>query len=62
MRLIINDILSEEDRNAIMVGESEVNTPYFDLNAIDRISYTLSKRDEHFLNVCPGLLGMSVLK
>ena len=56
MRLIINDILSEEDRNAIMVGESEVNTPYFDLNAIDRISYTLSKRDEHFFECLSWLI------
>lgn len=55
MRLIINDVLSEEDRNAIVVGESEVNTPYFDLNAIDCISYTLSKRDKHFLSACLGL-------
>lgn len=55
MRLIINDVLSEEDRNAIVVGESEVNTPYFDLNAIDCISYTLSKRDKHFFECCLGL-------
>jgi superfamily II DNA or RNA helicase len=56
MRMIINDVLSEEDRNAIVVGESEVNTPYFDLNAIDRISYTLSKRDEHFFECLSWLI------
>ncbi len=56
MRLIINDILSEEDRCAIVVGESEVNTPYFDLNAIERISNTLSKRDEHFFECLSWLI------
>ena len=56
MRLIINDVLSEEDRNAIVVGESEVNTPYFDLNAIDCISYTLSKRDKHFFECLSWLI------
>lgn len=56
MRMIINDVLSEEDRNAIVVGESELNTPYFDLNAIDRISYTLSKRDEHFFECLSWLI------
>ena len=56
MRMIINDVLSEEDRNAIVVGESEVNTPYFDLSAIDRISYTLSKRDEHFFECLSWLI------
>lgn len=56
MRMIINDVLSEDDRNAIVVGESEVNTSYFDLTAIDRISYTLSKRDEHFFECLSWLI------
>lgn len=56
MRMIINDVLSEEDRNAIVVGESELNTPYFDLTAIDHISYTLSKRDEHFFECLSWLI------
>ena len=56
MRMIINDVLSEEDRTAIVVGESEVNTPYFDLNAIDHISYTLSKHDEHFFECLSWLI------
>lgn len=56
MRMIINDVLSEEDRNAIAVGESEVNMPYFNLNAIDRIAYTLSKRDEHFFECLSWLI------
>ena len=56
MRMIINDVLSEEDRNAIVVGESEIITPYFDLNAIDRMSYTLSKRDEHFFECLSWLI------
>lgn len=56
MRMIINDVLSEEDRNAIVVGESDIITPYFDLNAIDRISYTLSKRDKHFFECLSWLI------
>ena len=56
MRMIINDVLSEEDRSAIVVGESEINTPYFDLNAIDHISYTLSKHDEHFFECLSWLI------
>lgn len=56
MRMIINDVLSEEDRNAMVVAESDINTPYFDLTAIDRISYTLSKRDEHFFECLSWLI------
>lgn len=56
MRMIINDVLSEDDRNAIVIGESDVITPYFDLNAIDRISYTLSKRDKHFFECLSWLI------
>lgn len=56
MRMIINDVLSEEDRTAIVVGESEINTPYFDLNAIGHISYTLSKHDEHFFECLSWLI------
>lgn len=56
MRMIINDVLSEEDRNAIVVGESGITTPYFDLNAIDCISYTLSKRDKHFFECLSWLI------
>lgn len=56
MRMIINDVLSEEDRNAIVLGESDIITPYFDLNAIDRISYTLSKRDKHFFECLSWLI------
>lgn len=56
MRMIINDVLSEDDCNAIVVGESDVITPYFDLNAIDRISYTLSKRDKHFFECLSWLI------
>lgn len=56
MRMIINDVLSEDDCNAIVVGESDVITPYFDLNAIDHISYTLSKRDKHFFECLSWLI------
>lgn len=56
MRMIINDVLSEDDCNAIVVGESDIITPYFDLNAIDCISYTLSKRDKHFFECLSWLI------
>src|SRR5574344_1754595 len=37
MRLIINDILSENDKDAIEVGESEIELPFFDLYDIESV-------------------------
>lgn len=56
MRMIINDVLSEQDINAIVKGESDTDMPFFNLNAIEDISYTLSKRDEHFFECLSWLI------
>lgn len=45
MRLIINDILSENDKDAIEVGESEIELPFFDLYDIESVRGRLSKRN-----------------
>ena len=37
MRLIVNDILTEEDKNAIADGASDVEIPYFDVSDIQKI-------------------------
>ena len=50
MRMIINDVLSEEDKTAMIVGESDVCMPFFNLSRIDEMTYTLSKRDQHFFD------------
>ena len=48
MRMVINDVLSVEDQQAFMVGETDVMIPYFDLQNIQEIKRTLSERDKHF--------------
>ena len=56
MRLIINDILSEEDKDAIMVGESDASIPFFNLQNIGDIKKTLSERDCHFFECLAWLI------
>lgn len=56
MRMIINDILSEEDQNAIYAGESDWDLPYFDLNRLNDISKILSRRDMHFFECLAWLI------
>lgn len=56
MRMIINDILSEDDKKAIMVGEESVELPYFDLHNIEKIQKTLSDRDKHFFECLSFLI------
>lgn len=56
MRMIINDILSEEDKDAIMVSEEPVEIPYFDLSNIENIKHTLSERDTHFFECLSYLI------
>lgn len=49
MRMIINDILSIEDRNAFCVAEdNNAAIPYFDLSDIQQLKSVLSKRGKHF--------------
>ena len=56
MRLIVNDILTEEDKNAIADGTSDVEIPYFDVSDIRKIKETLSERDNHFFNCLAWLI------
>lgn len=57
MRLIINDILTENDKNAIAKGiNSEMSLPYFDLSDIENTYETLSERDKHFFDCISWLI------
>ena len=57
MRLIINDILTENDKNAIAKGVNpNTDLPYFDLSDIENIYETLSERDKHFFDCISWLI------
>ncbi len=59
MRIIINDVLSQKDKNAIKNGINQANS-YFEDGIIDNIkilSKTLSKQDEHFFNCLSYLIA-----
>ena len=56
MRLIVNDILTEEDKKAIADGAGDVEIPYFDVSDIQKIKETLSERDNHFFNCLAWLI------
>lgn len=56
MRMVINDILSMDDKHAIMAGESDVTIPYFDLQNLQEVKNTLSERDKHFFECLAWLI------
>jgi superfamily II DNA or RNA helicase len=56
MRLIINDMLSDEDKSAILNGTQSADLPFFDLNDLEAMKATLSKRDEHFFECLAWLI------
>ena len=56
MRLIVNDILTEEDKKAIANGELDVPIPYFDITNIEQLKNTLSERDTHFFDCLAWLI------
>lgn len=56
MRLIINDILSNEDKKAILKGESQAFIPIFDLSNIQSIKDSLSERNKHFFDCLAWLI------
>ena len=56
MRMVINDILSMDDKLAIMAGESDVTIPYFDLQNLQEVKNTLSERDKHFFECLAWLI------
>lgn len=56
MRLIINDVLTEEDRDAIAAGYDDSLIPFFDLQNIQALKDTLSERDRHFFECLAWLI------
>ena len=56
MRFVINDILTEDDKNAISLGVGEAEIPYFNMNNIEAIKATLSERDQHFFECLSWLI------
>lgn len=56
MRLVINDILAADDKQAIMVGESDISLPYFDLRNIEGLHNALSERNRHFFECLAWLI------
>ena len=56
MRMIINDILSSDDVGAISMAHDGNDLPFFDLNNLEQLSYTLNKRDRHFFECLAWLI------
>ena len=56
MRLIINDILTDQDKQAIANGEQNSPIPFFDLSDIEKLKQTLSERDAHFFDCLAWLI------
>lgn len=55
MRLIINDILTEQDKAAFVNGTLD-NLPFFDLDDLEKLKSTLSERDAHFFECLSWLI------
>ena len=55
MRLIINDILTEQDKAAFVNGTLD-NLPFFDLDDLEKLKSTLSERDTHFFECLSWLI------
>ena len=56
MRMVINDVLSIDDQQAIVLGEKDFFVPYFDLQDINEVKRTLSERDKHFFECLAWLI------
>jgi superfamily II DNA or RNA helicase len=57
MRLIINNILSERDKNAIVAGTQEEKTTLFDFSDIETLKKVLSEKDKHFFECLSWLIA-----
>ena len=55
MRLIINDILTEQDKVAFANGSLD-NLPFFDITNLEKLKSTLSERDAHFFECLSWLI------
>lgn len=62
MRLIINDILTEQDRNAISIGAKAEDIPFFNIADIENLKNTLSERDAHFFDCLAWLIRSNRLE
>ncbi len=56
MRLVVNDILTEQDKKAIANGELDTPIPFFDIDNIETLKSTLSERDTHFFDCLSWLI------
>ncbi len=56
MRMIINDILSSDDVSVISMAHEGNDLPYFDLNNLETLSYTLNNRNRHFFDCLAWLI------
>ncbi|MBR4690157.1 MAG: DEAD/DEAH box helicase family protein [Bacteroidales bacterium] len=56
MNLIVNDILTEQDKKAIANGDLETPIPFFDITDIEKLKTTLSERDTHFFECLTWLI------
>ena len=56
MRMIINDILSMDDKDVMILCESDETLPYFDLRNLEVLSQTLSHRNKHFFECLAWLI------
>lgn len=61
MNLIINDILTEQDKIAIARGELDTPIPFFDIADIEKLKNILSERDRHFFECLTWLIRNSRL-
>ena len=56
MRLVVNDILTEADRNTIAAGMGRSILPSFDLGDLETLKETLSEQDRHFFECLAWLI------
>jgi len=56
MRMIINDILSSDDVSAISMAHEPGTIPYFDLNNLEDLAFTLNSRNKHFFDCLAWLI------
>lgn len=56
MRLVINDILTDSDKQAIVAANDGSPLPVFDLSDLENTVSTLSERDQHFFECLSWLI------
>lgn len=56
MRLIINDILTEDDKAMILKGKGATYLPHIDLNDLESLKKKLSAKGKHFLECIAWLI------